>query len=467
MLGNDNGDMDIFVATHSRFAKALNFDRAPDSGVLNTLNGSVRIPHPGNSLAGGSIADLAGDSTSPDITGLDVDVEGGVVNIVVTYNQNVEPGDLSYGEDLTGWILIDADQTLATGFTNTEQAPPTFGIDYRIEYVLGRSIGTDASITKVDHESDLTKSGITQTTGVLLGVPYNDATFKVVANQVFLGIPLGLFGYDDGNVDVTIDSFTVFGLLDGDIDSAPDFGDGALDTSCGSIKPLLSCTGPEVSITDPVGDSSGFGLDGDDLTGVDVCSAENVLLVTVAYSSLSPDDGAVTTVAFDTDQDPGNTPEYSFVYSIYDGKLGANIFGDSGGAYTGRDTTHLITMLGNKMYLSVPLEFLGNDDGAMNINIETALISANATNPDEFDRTIYDRAPDTGFILIGSHQIAGDLNLDGKITPADARIALRIAAGSSPYDAAADVNRDRKVTSLDVLMILQAAVGKIKILTCE
>jgi hypothetical protein len=101
MLGNDGGDMDIFVATHTQSVKALDFDRAPDFGVLNTLNGSVRIPYPGNSLAGGTIADLAEDSTSPDMTGLDVDVENGTVNIVVTYNQNVEPADLSYVDDLT------------------------------------------------------------------------------------------------------------------------------------------------------------------------------------------------------------------------------------------------------------------------------------------------------------------------------------------------------------------------------
>jgi hypothetical protein len=452
MLGNDDRDMDIFVATHSRFTKALNFDRAPDFGVLNTLNGSVRIPHPGNSLAGGTIADLAGDSTSPDMTGLDVDIENGIVNIVVTYNQNVEPDDLSYGDDLTGWIFVDADQNLATGFTNTEQAPPTFGIDYRIEYAIGRLTGTDASITKIDYESDLTESGFTRTTGVLLGVPYNDATFKVVANQVFLGIPLGLLGYDDGNMDVVIDSFTLHGSLSGDIDSVPDFGYGALDTSDGSIKPLLSCTYPKVTITDPVGDSSGFGLDGDDITAVDVCSAGNILLITVTYSSLSLDDKAITTVIFDTDQDPDNIPEYTFVYSIYDGKLGANIFG---GTLIMRDATHLIAMLGNKMYLSVPLEFLSNDDGTMNIHVETAIIV------DE-ERTIYDRAPGIGFISIGG-PIKGDLNRDGKTTPADAVIALRIAVGSSPYDEAADVNRDRKVTSLDALMILQATSGAISL----
>jgi len=391
MLGNDDGDMDIFVATHSQFIKALDFDRAPDFGVLNTIDGSVRIPHPGNSLAGGTITDLTGDSTSPDITSLDTDIENGILNIVVMYNQNVEPDDLSYGDDLSGCIFVDADQNLATGFTNTEQAPPTFGIDYRIEYTIGRLLGTDASITKIDYESNLTKSGFTQTIRVPLGVPYNDATFKVVANQVFLGIPLGLLGYDDGNMNIVINSFTVQGLLGGDIDSVPDFGHGALDTSDGSIKPLLSCTDPKVAITDPVGDSSGFGLDGDDITAVDICFAGNILLVTVAYSSLSLDDRAVTTVVFDTDQDLDNIPEYYFAYSIYDGKLRANVFGVS---VIMRDATHLITMLGNKMYSSVPLEFLGDDDGAMNIYVETAIVA-------DGERTIYDRAPDVGFISIG------------------------------------------------------------------
>ncbi len=59
----------------------------------------------------------------------------------------------------------------------------------------------------------------------------------------------------------------------------------------------------------------------------------------------------------------------------------------------------------------------------------------------------------------------GDLNGDGKITPADAAIALQIAVGSRPCDptmlAAADVSGDGKVTSLDALMILQAAAENI------
>nr|QNO49773.1 hypothetical protein DMFPCFDI_00016 [Methanosarcinales archaeon ANME-2c ERB4]QNO50125.1 hypothetical protein GDOAKEED_00029 [Methanosarcinales archaeon ANME-2c ERB4] len=63
--------------------------------------------------------------------------------------------------------------------------------------------------------------------------------------------------------------------------------------------------------------------------------------------------------------------------------------------------------------------------------------------------------------------LRGDLNRDGTLTPADAAIALAIAAGSRPCDpttlAAADVNGDNHITSLDALMILQAAGGKIEL----
>ena len=62
----------------------------------------------------------------------------------------------------------------------------------------------------------------------------------------------------------------------------------------------------------------------------------------------------------------------------------------------------------------------------------------------------------------------GDLNRDGNVTPADAAIALTIAAsGSASYDATtlatADVSGDDRVTSLDALMIMQAAAGTISL----
>jgi hypothetical protein len=55
----------------------------------------------------------------------------------------------------------------------------------------------------------------------------------------------------------------------------------------------------------------------------------------------------------------------------------------------------------------------------------------------------------------------GDLNSDGILTPADAAIALQLAA-SGGWNANADLDDDDSVTSLDALMILQAA-GAIKI----
>ena len=54
----------------------------------------------------------------------------------------------------------------------------------------------------------------------------------------------------------------------------------------------------------------------------------------------------------------------------------------------------------------------------------------------------------------------GDLNGDRRLTPADAAIALQLAA-SGGWDANADVSGDHSVTSLDALMILQAAAGAI------
>ena len=54
----------------------------------------------------------------------------------------------------------------------------------------------------------------------------------------------------------------------------------------------------------------------------------------------------------------------------------------------------------------------------------------------------------------------GDVNGDGKITSADAVIALQMAV-CGEYSDVADVSGDNSVTSLDVLMIQQAAINNI------
>ena len=69
----------------------------------------------------------------------------------------------------------------------------------------------------------------------------------------------------------------------------------------------------------------------------------------------------------------------------------------------------------------------------------------------------YDDAGTTG-CMYSCGATKGDLNGDGEITPADAMIALEMAARGE-YSEDADVNRDQRVTSLDTLLILQVAAG--------
>lgn len=422
-LGNDDGKADVFVAVHDQMVRALDFDRAPDYGAVDSQTGDVKVPHTTESTI--QVSDRTDDGAAADIRSVDVAVGSGMLYVLVTYADDVEPAALSYGEDITGRVFVDVDQQLATGFTNTEQAPPTFGVDYIIEYTVGRLTGTDADIRMIDADSSLTKEGYSDTTAIPLGVPYNDGMLRVSGNQVLIGVPLALLGNDDGSMYLTVDSFTIHDALGGDMDSIPDYGKGAIDTSDGSVKALLSYGADSKTFTDSASDSTGFGQDGDEIVSVETGFAEDKMLITVAYSSLSLDDGAITTISFDTDQD--GTEDYSLAYNLMYGKLAATMIGYYGGEYSVKEVSHLITMQGNKMYLSIPSVFLGNDDGNMDIDVQTALVVYTAgipetdqsrewlsgdevkngigqvhLNPDKSSRNLYDRAPDTGSYSIGA-----------------------------------------------------------------
>jgi hypothetical protein len=70
-----------------------------------------------------------------------------------------------------------------------------------------------------------------------------------------------------------------------------------------------------------------------------------------------------------------------------------------------------------------------------------------------------DSASAAGFVV---SVVPGDLNGDGKLTTADAAIALKMAV-CGEYDRVADVSDDGHVTALDALMILQAAAEAISL----
>jgi len=89
-----------------------------------------------------------------------------------------------------------------------------------------------------------------------------------------------------------------------------------------------------------------------------------------------------------------------------------------------------------------------------------------------FDRpldrvSVRSRVHVTEVVTVRYEPVRGDLNRDGILAPADAAIALRLAAGGGSASCdpatldAADLNRDGQVTSLDALTILKAATDNI------
>lgn len=68
---------------------------------------------------------------------------------------------------------------------------------------------------------------------------------------------------------------------------------------------------------------------------------------------------------------------------------------------------------------------------------------------------------DAGGMFSLNHTVVvkGDLTGDGKVTPADAVIALEMAV-SGKWSEKADMNGDHRVSSIDALLILQAAARK-------
>jgi len=91
----------------------------------------------------------------------------------------------------------------------------------------------------------------------------------------------------------------------------------------------------------------------------------------------------------------------------------------------------------------------------------------NATSPDGSQSNVTEHTVTQADVDAGGFEYditlafrPGDVNGDGKITSADAVIALQMAVRGE-YSERADVNGDYHIASLDALMILQAAAGHI------
>jgi hypothetical protein len=439
-LKKKDGNINLVATVYGQMVGSMEFDRSPDFGVLNIAAGKVDVPFTGISSSAGNIKDsLNQKSSSIDITELNTRIKDGYLYLLITYDRSIDPGKISYGEDILGKIYIDVDQKLATGFRNVGEIPPTFGIDYIIDYSIGRLSGTSANIQKAEKNEEFQKI-----TGISIGPPSNDASFRIENNQLFMTIPTGLLGYDDGNMDIVAESSTIQGIQSADYDNVPDIEKGAMVTKDGTIRSVFACTYPKMTLKD-LEDSSGKGYDGDEFTGIDACYSGQTLLLTLSYKSYDLDDGLITTIYFDTNKDKNIIPDYMFTYQIYNGILKG--FFSSRKNVVPIEYTQLISMRPGKMYVSIPLELMENDDGNMNIYAETALIVARANipatdyarhwssgvysdedktgvgevhiYPDKSSRTVYDRMPDVGYMEIakGTNAIRSEIQQGEKSEP--------------------------------------------------
>lgn len=84
-----------------------------------------------------------------------------------------------------------------------------------------------------------------------------------------------------------------------------------------------------------------------------------------------------------------------------------------------------------------------------------------------FDEVNNEKTTNSWYAYFGIKKpvVMGDLNGDGKVTAADARIALRIASKMQKPTAVqlktGDINGDGKITAADARMILRMAAGKL------
>lgn len=127
LLGN-NTSMDLFWAVDSNVGMTTDFDRAPDVGVFATDTDVVTVRRPGDTSIQVDLTDPVTGSNEPDfpnVKRLQAEVIGDQLQIVLTYNHQVENLGAYPGNDgLFVWIDLDRDHRLCTGFRNTGQQPP-------------------------------------------------------------------------------------------------------------------------------------------------------------------------------------------------------------------------------------------------------------------------------------------------------------------------------------------------------
>jgi len=432
LLENDTS-MDIFWAVDSAVGVTTDFDRAPDVGAFATDTNQVVVRRPGDTSINVDISDPVagpGEPDFPNVKRLQAKVIGDQLQIILTYNHQVENIGAYPGSDgLFVWIDLDADYKLCTGFTNTEEQPPAFGVDYQLRLQIDPLAGTVAELLR-DEDGDC------EAEVILMGLPLNDLFMRLSGDRIICRVPLSYLGYGDGSGALAVTNLNTRDILTGTIDRVPD--NGAWDLKADAAIPGQTCQSTPLHFDDQANDSIGaFGLDNDELVSLEVCAGDKAFLFTIDYKSyLLSNDGA-TLIYLDTDQNPATGWEITNIAG--DTQIGADYVFRT---YWNTDQLKQITKickclppeqvdvknqlttitLANRIYVTIPFECIGNPAGQVNMLLETASWGGGPILLPNDD------VPDHGVITLSTIILSGDFDQDGDVDGSD--LAIFAAGGN-------------------------------------
>jgi len=175
------------------------------------------------------------------------------------------------------------------------------------------------------------------------------------------------------------------------------------------------------------------------------------------YLESSSNNTLLNNTASNNDYYYGEYYGIELLYDSSDNLIYNNYFDNTNNAYDNGSNQWNATIIINRLNIiggpSIGGNYWSNYTGADTNGDGLGEEPYNITGGDNFDYHP---------LCLPEASMKGDLNDDGKLTPADAAIALRLAV-TGAHDDAADVSGDGAVTSLDALMILQAAADIVEL----
>ena len=397
-------------------------DRIPDEGFANIDTGKIHVDNEGLSLNSLSVLnDSSGDSATPaDLRGVTGEQQGEHLIFRVYYHHSIKPEDMDEVSITT--LSLDLDGSIMTGFQNAAGIFPTFGVDaYFYCMIYHSAVGGK---TEIDLSlQDPAKPA--ETGKVRIGKFSSDSCFRRSDNFIEISIPLGLLPAVTDDAVMIVDALTPLLSF---YDAFPD--NGGLLLKDISIRPFNSCATGVSSVTDPQGDSFGFGKDNDDFVEMRACHCKEGTLMVVKYSDFHFLGEAMTSMHLDTDQSAstgeqtsnsaGDTwmgIEKTLVYQLGStsggtpvsfvsnkgvvtpagaggGVGGAPIFraimveGSSGDLIRGINQLFTLNFQTNEVYVTIPYPLL-DDDGSMDVHAWSMSVGGGIP-------TFDDEIPDSG-----------------------------------------------------------------------